>query len=244
MGYRIAIVGDSVTFGEGVVQTEETFAQVMEDTLNRKQSTMRVKVFNFAASAYNVQVMTATLSQRMPEVEPDLVLMAIIPEDFNLSRTPEVDAWGYLTDNKLSGFLPRDSSVRLVLRKSHTIYLLRDLINARLDRGARAEEMLAAGSVPDSYSFVKAFRETAGQQNLSYAVVLLPSLQSGFGPLPSRLTLDGVTFVDLSFLRAQFTPEQFRASRFDIHPSAAVHRRIAESLADYILESNLMKGQD
>jgi lysophospholipase L1-like esterase len=242
--YRIAIVGDSVTFGEGVVETEETFAQVLEDTLNRKQSATRVKVFNFAASAYNVQVMSATLRRRMPEVEPNLVLMAIIPEDFNLSRTPAVDARGYLTDNRLSGFLSRDSIFRLALRRIHTIYLLRDIIAARLERSARAEDILAAGSVPDSYSFVKEFSETSEQQRVAYAVVLLPSFKSRFGPLPSRLSLDGITFLDLSGLRAQFTSSQFQASRFDIHPSAAVHRRIAEALAAYILDGNLLAGQN
>src|ERR1043165_5011551 len=31
--YRIALVGDSVTFGEGVARTADTFAQVLENTL-------------------------------------------------------------------------------------------------------------------------------------------------------------------------------------------------------------------
>lgn len=242
--YRIAVVGDSVTFGEGVSETAETFAQVLEATLNQKQNAKRVKVFNFAASAYNVQVMTATLRYRMLKVEPNLVLMAIIPEDFNLSRTPGVDACGHLTDNKLSGFLPRDSAIRLGLRKLHTLYLLRDIIYARLERSGRSEDILAAGEVPDSYSFVKEFRKTAEQQNLDYAVVLLPSLQSQFGRLPSQLSLDNLSFIDLSSIRAQFTASQFQASRFDIHPSAAVHRRIGESLAAYILKNYLTAGQN
>ena len=241
--YRIAVVGDSVTFGEGVVRTEETFAQVLEDVLNRKQSAVKVRVFNFAASAYSVQVMAATLRHRMAEVEPNLVLMAIVPADFNLSRTPSVDAWGYLSDKKLSGFLPRDSSLRLYLRKIHTLYLLRDIIYPRLDRSEKAEDVLAAGGVPDSYSFVSEFRETAERRGLVYDVVLLPSLQSEFGSVPARLRRDGTSFVDLSTLRVEFTPEQFRAGRFDTHPSAAVHRRVGEALAEYVLENYLPRGQ-
>jgi lysophospholipase L1-like esterase len=239
--YRIAVAGDSVTFGEGVSKTEDTFAQVLEDTLNQKQSAVKVKVFNFAASAYSVQVMAATLRHRMLEVEPNLVLMAIVPPDFNLSRTPFVDSWGYLSDKKLSGFLPEGSNLRLPLRKIHTLYLLRDLIYPRLDRSEKAEDVIAAGGVPDSYSFVKEFKETAEQREVAYAVVLLPSLQSEFGNVTAQLGRDGASFVDLSTLRAHFTPEQFRAGRFDTHPSAAVHRRIGESLAEYILDRYLMQ---
>ncbi|HMF54809.1 MAG TPA: hypothetical protein VK619_00495, partial [Pyrinomonadaceae bacterium] len=166
-----------------------------------------------------------------------------IPTDFNLSRTPSVDAWGYLTDNKLSGFLPGDSSIRLALRKIHTLYLLRDIIYPLTDRSRSAEDILSAGDVPDSYSFLKEFKETAEQHKLAYAVVLLPSLKSQFGNIPAQLRLDGVSFVDLSTLRAQFRPEQFQASRFDTHPSATVHRRIGESLAEYILQNHLMTNQ-
>src|SRR5436305_8319480 len=108
----------------------------------------------------------------MLAVEPSLVLMAIVPTDFNLARTPAVDRWGYLTDNKLSGFLPRDSNIRLQLRKIHTLYLLRDIIYPQLDRSSKAEDILAAGTVPDSYSFVKEFKQTAEEQKLAYAVVL------------------------------------------------------------------------
>lgn len=237
--YRIAIVGDSVTFGEGVTRTEDTYAQVLEETLNRRQGGVKVRVFNFAASAYSVRVMSATLRRRMSEVEPDLVLMALVPADFNLARTPSVDAWGYLTDQKLSGFLPRDSRLRLALRKIHTIYLLRDAIYPLIDRSRKAEDVIAAGGVPDSYSFVKEFKATADERALASCVVLLPSLQSEFGNVTAQLRADGISFVDLSALRARFTPEQFRASRFDVHPSALVHRRMGETLAKYVLENYL-----
>lgn len=238
--YRIAVVGDSVTFGEGVEKTEDTFPQVLEDTLNRKQNAVKVKVFNFGASAYSVKVMAATLRHRMLEVEPNLVVMAIIPADFNLSRTPSVDAWGYLSDNKLSGFLHRDSSLRLLLRKVHLLYLLRDIISPRLDNSKSAEEIIAAGEVPDSYAYIKEFAQLAEEHKLAYRLVLLPSLISKFGNVNSQLQRDGIAFVDLSGLRDEFSSEQFRASKFDPHPSAMAHRRLGESLADYLLENQLL----
>jgi hypothetical protein len=243
--FRIALVGDSVTFGEGVSRTEDTFAQVLEDTLNLKQGAWRVKVFNFGASAYSVRVMAATLRQRMPEVEPDMVLMAIVPADFNLSRTPSVDAWGYLTDNKLSGFLPMDSRLRPMLRKIHLLYLLRDIIYPRLYQERSAEQILAAGALPDSYAYIREFKELSVQQRRPYSIVLLPpSRNSDFGNVATQLQQDGITFVDFSFLRDEFTQDQFYASKFDPHPSAMVHKKIGESLAAYILENNFMRARN
>ncbi len=239
--YRIAIVGDSVTFGEGVEKTEDTFPQVLEDTLNQQQSAVKVKVFNYAASAYSVAVMAATLRHRMLEVKPDMVLMAIIPNDFDLARTPSVDSWGNLTDNKMSGFLPKDSNIRRLLRKSHLLYLLRDTIYPLLDRSQNVEDVLAAGGIPESYLYVKQFADTGSQQKIPYIIVLLPSLRSQFGNLPAQLQQDGLSFVNLSFLRGGFSDNQFRASKFDPHPSAAVHKRIGESLAAYLLENHPLK---
>ena len=192
--YRVAVVGDSVTFGEGVREGGDTFAKVLEGELNRRRAGVRARVFNFGASAYSVRVMEATLRRRMLAVEPNLVLLAIIPADFNLARTPGVDSHGYLSDDKLSGFLARDSRARPLLRKLHALYLLRDVIYPLLDREPKAEDVIASGGVPDSYSFVEAFAEDARQSGVEYRVVLLPSLNTNFGVVVERLRNDGVSF--------------------------------------------------
>jgi len=43
---------------------------------------------------------------------------------------------------------------------------------------------------------------------------------------------------DLSFLLNEFTQAQYMASRFDPHPSPAVHRRIGDELAAYVLKNH------
>jgi len=238
--YRIAIVGDSETFGEGVPNTQDTFAQVLEDTLNRQQSALKVTVFNYGASAYSVKQMAAMLDYRMLEVQPDLVVMAIIPSDFDLSRTPTVDRTGHLIDKGLIPFLPPDTTFRHILRPIRLSYLIRDIGYEWFFRRPDINDGLARGKLPDSYTFLQRFKDTATTHSLPYLIVLLPAKREGvWTHVMKHLRGDGLTYVDLSFLRREFTLEQYRASRFDGHPSAAVHRRIGEVLADYILHSTL-----
>jgi lysophospholipase L1-like esterase len=244
--YRIAVAGDSVAFGYGVKRTEDTFCQVLEDILNQRQGAVRVQVFNYGVSGYSVKEMAATLRYRMLELEPDLVLMAIIPPDFDLSRTPIVDKWGY-TASDMSGFVPRDSIVKRTLRRVRLVYVLRDLRYQWFERGQHAQNQVIEGRIPESYRYAKQFARIAEGQDLSYSLILLPSIQWGlvsFGDLPEQLDQDKIDFVDLSTLRKEFTLDQFRASKFDVHPSAMVHRRIGEALADYVLEEHLRTPQE
>ena len=237
--YRIAIAGDSVTFGVGVPRTEDTFSPVLEDTLNRKQQPVKVQVFNYGVEAYSVKQMTATLQYRMLAIQPDLVVMAIIPADFNLARTPTVNPAGYLIDTRLSGFLPPDSGIRRVLRSVHLTYPLRDIGYSWFHTSRDVMESPANGELPESYMYIQQFKETAEKHKVPHLIVLLPSERAGWGDLLNHLRRDQINFVDLSPIRTEFSQERFRANRFDGHPSAAVHHRIGEALADSILRNQL-----
>jgi len=65
-----------------------------------------------------------------------------------------------------------------------------------------------------------------------------------FGKIATQLAEDAVSFLDLTGLLKEFSPEQYYASRFDSHPSAAVHRRIGEKLAEHILEGRLLDARN
>lgn len=232
--YRIAITGDSVTFGEGVPNILETFARVLEDTLHQKQPGVTVRVFNFGVSGYSVKQMAATLNYRMLQIDPDLVVMAIIPSDFNLDRTPGIDGSGYFIDNKLARVDFRSPALRRIVRSVRLAYVVRDLFY-RSD--APREEILRTlsnGGLPNSYSYVKQFGEIAHRNGVRSVVALLPSQSVPFDRIAGQLENDAIEFVDLSFIEKQFTSERFMASPFDSHPSPAVHREIGRRLADHI----------
>lgn len=229
--YRIAVMGDSCTFGEGVRRTEDTFAQVLEDALNRSRESVKVTVFNYGASAYSVKEMAATLQYRALDIEPDLVIMAIVPPDFNLSRTPTIDESGYLVSQMINQKVSFVSHLGSMLRNIHLAYVLRNLGEDLFFKPVDIMQVLSRGTIPETYRFVRQFKETAEQRGIAYTIVLLPLLGNSWGPIPDQLVRDHITYIDLSFLVNEFTKEQFMASQFDPHPSAAVHRRIGEEIA-------------
>jgi len=237
--YRIAIVGDSVTFGEGVRRTEDTFTQVLEDALNQPKQSVKVKVFNFGASAYSVKEMAATLQYRMLDIQPDLVMMAIVLSDFNLTRTPTIDESGYLINQKLSFISRVGSMTSQVLRGIHLTYVLRDIAVLLFFKPVDITQVLSRGEIPESYQYIQQFKETAEQRGLSYTIVLLPMQGNSWGPVPDQLARDRITYIDLSFLGNEFTEEQYTASQFDPHPSPAVHHRIGQELTEHVLHSHL-----
>lgn len=242
--YRIAVAGNSVTFGQGVRDAEDTFCEVLGRTLNDAQSDVRITVFNYGASAYSVREMEATLRHRMLEVEPDLVVMAIITNDFFPSRSVDVDRWGYHVNRRLSGWIPKDSRLKRWLRGVHLTYVVRDLRyqwikKRRGDTDGVHRYNLSAERVPDGYRYVSRFGEQAVENGVDYLIVLLPCHSGSYGSVPRQLTEDGMARADLSFIRGEFTAREFAASKFDRHPSAAVHRRIGEELAGVILAGPL-----
>jgi hypothetical protein len=235
--YRIAIAGDSITFGEGVERTEDTFCAVLAQKMNAMQEVLEVTVFNFGVSAYSVREIAATLPHRMLAVEPDLVIMNLIPSDFDLSRTPTVDKYGYNYNQKLSGFMARDSWLKNLLRKMHLTYVVRDL-TARWSRkrGVSAAEDKIATELPAGFSYVRQFAATAQEHGIEYLIVLLPTApDKTYGQVKEQLIAENLAYLDLTAIRQEFTREDYMASRFDRHPSAAVHRRIGEELVNAIL---------
>jgi hypothetical protein len=147
-----------------------------------------------------------------------------------------------LIDTRLSGFLPPDSGIRRLLRNVHLTYLLRNIGYSWFNTSRDLTESLANGELPESYIYIQQFKGTAEKHKLPYLIVPLPSERARFGDLSNQLRRDQITFVDLSPIRNEFAKEQFRASRFDGHPSAAVHRRIGEALAESILQSQLKRA--
>ena len=78
--FRIAVVGDSETFCEGL-SDEESFTQQLQGFLNQGPEKKKVEVLNFGVPGYNSIQECAYLEERVLPLKPDLVVLRYVFND-------------------------------------------------------------------------------------------------------------------------------------------------------------------
>jgi hypothetical protein len=241
--YRIAFFGDSFTFGQGV-GNEETFPQVVSNVLNKVQSQYRITVFNFGVSGYNVKSMADTLRYRAMEVKPDLAVMCVIYDDFNLDRTGVVDRYGYTVTEDSTEYLG-GGKIKLLLRHLHLSYVCRDMLRKfRTPLKPDKEKGIVPAEIsPESYRYVINFKNIAETDGINYFVLILPAINPTdrqILQIQKQFDRDKIKYDSLFSLADSIKAEDFQSSKWDAHPSALVQRRIGEQVSRYILEQFLL----
>jgi hypothetical protein len=230
--FRIVILGDSVTFGEGVRDTANTYPQLVEAMLQEQNSSRQIRVFNFGVSAYSVRTMVATLQHRAVGLDPDLAIMAVAPQDFDLNRTGVVDRWGHNVREKDRGRSPFVSLLKRGLRSIRLTYVIRDFTMRWRHRNTLTSPNW---KLPTTYSYLPRFLAIASEHDVPGLILLLPTRSVwSFHALPDQLVRDSLPMFNLLDLGSELASERFQSSSFDGHPSAHVHRLIAESLVEYL----------
>jgi D-alanyl-lipoteichoic acid acyltransferase DltB (MBOAT superfamily) len=226
---RIAILGDSHTFGSGV-EDDETFENLVEDRLNREApDDRRVEILNFSVGGYGPLSRLAVLESRALGFDPDVVIYAGIDDSIWLG-------------NELASAVEDD----LALPFPRAVQAIRESgIEGRLPRIV-AERRLAP-QVPALLDAVYAeFVARARAQGIEPIAVFLPEPEPGAAAnqrIPEqmeRAASAGFTVLDVSDAYADEPDlEALWVARWDRHPNArghalladAVHRELSRALA-------------
>jgi hypothetical protein len=225
---RIAVVGDSVSFGQGVALEETWGARVgagLPDSV----------AYNFAMPGFGIDQMWLTVrSQALPR-RPDLVIVGFINDDFARS----LSAWRadlrmtkpsfVLEDGRLRPARVDDrpaAAWRLVQDHSRVWALvgrLRRLVSMRLPVG---EWWTLNAAILDA---IRADCDAAGVPVL-FAYLPVKGVRA-FPTLPAHMRRTGAAFLDLG--QPGFAPEGLHYER-DRHPNVRGHRWIAERVLEWI----------
>ena len=231
--YRIMVIGDSVTFGQGI-PTEGTFCSIMEKDLAGRGN-RRIKTYNYGVPAYSILEFISTLEYRAVEIQPDLVLICVIYDDFNLNRRCKLDRWGYLSGTIKESWLS-DSIIKKWLRRIHLSFFLRNLILAENLINIRKIDYFPDRFMPS----LDKLKQLSEDSSYKISVVLLPDVHpfnmEELGILAGLLKQRGMDVLDLSFISREFNRAQFTCHPRDPHPSEAVHHRVGEEIAHYLIQ--------
>lgn len=84
--FRIAVIGDSVTFGQGIAR-EARYTNLTEANLNREAAAERFQVLQFALPGLEANKYQYVYDQFVSEANPDFVLLQWYVNDFELDKS-------------------------------------------------------------------------------------------------------------------------------------------------------------
>ena len=236
---RIAVLGDSVTRGQGA-PFGQSFEALLETALNDKHASAaaRFELLNFAVSGYRLTQVVDVALEKAPPYAPDLYMLALT--ELSISGR-----WG-------------DHLEQLVADGVDLKYeFLRDLVQrARLtvdERPGAADAKLAPYRMEIVRWAITAIRDHTRARGGNLIVLLVPtvretaSLQKDFSGVPELARELGVPVIDLLDTFADVPdPGAFRVSTENVHPNRAGHKRLFERLYEALvtdpLWENLVRG--
>jgi lysophospholipase L1-like esterase len=234
--YRIAVVGDSFTWGQGVDEAER-FSNLIEQTLGPGY-----EVFNFGKPGNNMPEHLDVLTQALA-IKPDFILLQLYINDWE-TATMERPAQPPLLPSPLEGLLENHSILYDLLR-DETIALLEN--TGVIDSYPRyMERNLKDPNAPNAklaYGQLAEFFDRAHAAHVGVGAVLFPAPDAlgeygkdyPFGFLhegTARLCAEKhVPFLDLLPLYATVKqPRTLWVSPFDAHPNALSNAMAARAI--------------
>ena len=234
--YRIVVVGDSFTWGQGI-ERDERFSNLLEQFLGP-----RYEVFNFGIAGDNMPEHLTRLAQAL-EVSPDFVLLQVYINDFETREMKRPHPYPLLPASLDTQFAPSsllygliqdqwiDIQDALGISESYVHYMERNL---RDPNAPNARE--AFGQLHEFFDRARAAGVPAGE-------VLFPATDAlgSYGTsYPFGYLHDGVRqtcadekvqCLDLLPLFATFPDARaVWVSPFDAHPNAMANRRTANEI--------------
>jgi lysophospholipase L1-like esterase len=234
--YRIAVIGDSFTWGQGV-EADERFSNRMESALGPGY-----EVFNFGRPGNNLPEHLDVLKQALP-ISPDFVLLQMYINDFETGAMKRPQPRPLLPRDTDRSFRRRFVTYDMLskqwalfqetvgMSESYPGYMARNLLDPD------------APNAVETMASLHRFIDDAGAAGVPMGIVIFPAYDRmgprganyPFGYLHERvnaLCADTKTpCLDLLPIFSQVPdPRTLWVSPFDAHPSAATHRRAAAEI--------------
>jgi hypothetical protein len=234
--YRIVVVGDSFSWGQGI-EVKERYSNLIEDALGS-----RYEVFNFGQPGNNMPEHLIVLGQAL-KTSPDFILLQLYINDFETAEMERPRSYPLLP-----GSLDRE------LQQSSVLYDLANRQWGRLEEAlglVDSYERYMARNLEDpnspnsrkAFGMLREFIERCRQAGVTCGTVLFPAPDAmgangagyPFGYIHDRvrsICVDtNITCLDL--LPAYSTiknPRTMWVSPFDAHPNAMANRRAAAEI--------------
>lgn len=244
--FRIACLGDSHTFGNGV-EDDETWPAHLQRRLAASAPRRRIEVLNCGVNGYDTVQEEHWLREGVLAFEPDLVLLQFYVNDAAL-RAPDgsqqkvrdfvLDLTGPRREDWVKDLRERSRFVDLVF---DGMYRRRGLkVYSELRSRPYREEGAGWLTVRDSLLRI---RDLLAEREIDFGFVLYPFLVRRDGEMTSReafrivsrfATENGIATLDAEPAFDGLDLDGLRISMYDYHGNARAHELFAGAVADWL----------
>ena len=248
---RIVVLGDSVTFGPGVL-AEETFSKQLEHRLNGLGDGRRYEVINTGVIGYNTIQERARLERVGLQFQPDVVVLTFVVND--LLDTFSIFDHQYEPGGALA-------PLKKWLRRNSRLYRFYQNVSWRLEGELRRdpnqpEPPRDRQRVLEREAEIGRIARISRDNGAKFLLVLYPdNLANLVSPDASgrQVTVrdellgfaarNGLAMLDLTEALGDVRDPRARAMRLreDPHPSPTGHRAIADALLSSLQEAGLLR---
>jgi lysophospholipase L1-like esterase len=227
--YRIIVLGDSLTFGWGVAE-QDTFSNILEENLNKSYPT---EIINFGTGNYNTEQEVNLFKEKGLKYKPDKVVLFYFIND--AEATPKKSKLWFLGYSEFISFYW--SRINSLMDKYSSSQSFGEYYSA-LYRDDQA-------GWKNTKSAILELKQICGKENIQLQVVLLPELHDTknqvfrevYDSMANFLSGNNIEYVNLATLfKEQDNQMDLWVSYDDAHPNATAHKRIAESITEFISE--------
>jgi len=227
--FRIVVLGDSITFGQGV-ELNESYPKVLEKLLN-ECGNGGYEVLNFGMPGANIAEKVEILKTKAIKFDPDLIVVQWLGDDaVDWNEYSEIEKTALQEFVKKSGKSEKDLTgleKYYIDKKSYEEYL-KELLYERQDEALERIEK----------SFEKLYPIV---QNDSDVLIFIWEADKNQLPLLKEISKTyNWTAVDLSEILSEYPKNKMVINPEDEHPTAFAHKIIAEELYKNLLSSNLV----
>ena len=225
--YRIIMLGDSLTLGWGVAE-RETFSNILEEKLNKSYPT---EIINFGTGNYNTEQEVNLFKEKGLKYKPDKVVLFYFINDAEV--TPEKSKLWFLGYSEFISFYW--SRINSLMDKYSSSQSFGEYYSA-LYRDDQAGWKNTKSAILDLMQLCK-------KESIELQVVLLPELHDTknqifrevYDNIAHFLSENNIEYVNLARLFSEQDNEMdLWVSYDDAHPNALAHKKIAESITEFV----------
>lgn len=250
--FRITVLGDSFTFGQGVYKVEDTNPKKLEELLNKSFGKKKYEVFNFGERGINTKEELKILKDYGLKYKPDLVIINFYIDDADFKRYKGLN-WIENKEKQMYPFLEMNNK-----KFPHFYYFILKKLNSFVYRSEllkhksyliHLKEVYQSKNWEEEKNILKEIKILSEKNDFKIAIIIFPilndqpnkaGLKETYSAIQKDLEQEGFPILNLYNSYNQYNFKSLWISAWDSHPNGKGHEIAAKAIYNFLIEKNLL----